>query len=92
MMLEGLEIVRHQIISESPIVGKSIADAKICSRIGCTIIGIEENGKTTTGIDPTITIREGMTLAIIGIASRFLSSRKSLRGFSGFTGFGDPTL
>jgi Trk K+ transport system NAD-binding subunit len=66
MMLGGLEIVRHQITSGSPLVGKSIADAKIRSRIGCTIIGIEEKGKTTTDIDPSITIKEGMTLAIIG--------------------------
>jgi voltage-gated potassium channel len=66
MMLEGLEIARHHITSGSPLVGKTIADAKIRSRIGCTIIGIEENGKTTTEIDPSIVIREGMTLAIIG--------------------------
>jgi voltage-gated potassium channel len=65
-MLEGLEIARHHVTSGSPLVGKSIADAKIRRRIGCTIIGIEENGKTTTNIDPSIIIREGMTLAIIG--------------------------
>lgn len=66
MMLEGLEIARHHIASDSPLVGKTIADAKIRSRIGCTIIGIEEDGNTTTDIDPSIIIREGMTLAIIG--------------------------
>lgn len=66
MMLEGLEIARHQVSPSSPLVGKTIADAKIRSRIGCTIIGIEENGKTTTEIDPSLVIREGMTLAIIG--------------------------
>ncbi len=66
MMLEGLEIARHHITSGSPLVGKTIADAKIRSRIGCTIIGIEENGKTTTDVDPSIIIRDGMTLAIIG--------------------------
>ncbi len=66
MMLEGLEIARHHVTSGSPLVGKTIADAKIRSRIGCTIIGIEEDGNTTTDIDPSIIIREGMTLAIIG--------------------------
>ncbi len=66
MMLEGLEIARHHITSGSPLVGKTIADAKIRSSIGCTIIGIEENGKTTTDVDPSIIIRDGMTLAIIG--------------------------
>lgn len=66
MMLEGLEISRHRVTSVSPLAGKTIAEAKIRSRIGCTIIGIEENGKTTTEIDPSMTLREGMTLAIIG--------------------------
>ncbi len=65
-MLEGLEIARYRINRDSPLVGKSIGDAKIRKRIGCTIIGIEENGKTTTSIDPSIVIKEGMTLAIIG--------------------------
>jgi len=46
--------------------GKSIADAGIRSKIGCTVIGIEENEKTITDIDPSIILREGMTLAIIG--------------------------
>lgn len=66
LMLEGLEIGKHQITAASPLAGKSITDAGIRSRIGCTIIGIEENGKTTTDIDPSIILREGMTLAIIG--------------------------
>jgi voltage-gated potassium channel len=66
IMLEGLEIARHNINSNSPIIGKSIAEAKIRSKIGCTIIGIEEDGKTTTDIDPSTILREGMTLAIIG--------------------------
>jgi Trk K+ transport system NAD-binding subunit len=66
LMLEGLEIGKHRITADSHLVGKSIADAGIRSKIGCTIIGIEENGKTTTDIDPSIIMREGMTLAIIG--------------------------
>lgn len=66
LMLEGLEIGKHQITVGSPLAGKSIADAGIRSRIGCTIIGIEENGKTTTDIDPSIILKDGMTLAIIG--------------------------
>ncbi len=65
-MLEGLEVAKHRVTKDSPLVGKSIADAKIRKRIGCTIIGIEENGKTTTNIDPSMILKEGMTLAIIG--------------------------
>jgi K+/H+ antiporter YhaU regulatory subunit KhtT len=65
-MLEGLEIGKHRININSRLAGKSIADAGIRSSIGCTIIGIEENEKTTTDIDPSIILRVGMTLAIIG--------------------------
>lgn len=66
MMLEGLELSRYHVTPDSPVIGKSIAEAKIRSKIGCTIIGIEENGKTTTEIDPSTILKDGMTLAIIG--------------------------
>ncbi|MDD5473067.1 MAG: TrkA family potassium uptake protein [Candidatus Methanoperedens sp.] len=79
MMLEGLEIARHHITSGSPLVGKTIAEARIRSRIGCTIIGIEENGKTTTDVDPSIIIREGMTLAIIGNCEQISRFKEEIR-------------
>ncbi len=66
IMLEGLEIARYNVNRDSQVIGKSVAEAKIRSKIGCTIIGIEENGKTTTDIDPSTILKEGMTLAIIG--------------------------
>ncbi len=66
MMFEGLEIERYHVTGDSPLKGEKIADACIRSRIGCTIIGIEEEGKTTTDINPSIVIKEGMTLAVIG--------------------------
>jgi voltage-gated potassium channel len=66
IMLEGLEIARYYVNRDSLVIGKSIAEAKIRSKIGCTIIGIEEDGKTTTDIDPSTILKEGMTLAIIG--------------------------
>jgi len=66
LMLEGLEIGKYQITMGSPLAGKSIADACIRSKIGCTIIGIEKDGKASTDIDPSTMLHEGMTLAIIG--------------------------
>ncbi len=64
--LEGLEIGRYSITPDSPVAGKSIAEAKIHSQLGCTVIGIEEKGKTTTDIDPSTVIKDGMKLAVIG--------------------------
>lgn len=76
LMLEGLEIGKYRISADSHLAGKSIADAGIRSRIGCTIIGIEENEKTMTDIDPSIILREGMTLAIIGNGEQISKFRK----------------
>jgi voltage-gated potassium channel len=72
MMFEGLEIERYHVTKDSPLTGEKISDACIRSRIGCTIIGIEEDGKTTTDIDPSIVIKEGMTLAVIGNSDQIL--------------------
>ena len=76
LMLQGLEIGKYQITPGSPLAGKSIADAGIRSKIGCTVIGIEENGKTTTDIDPSIILGEGMTLAIIGNSDQISKFKK----------------
>ena len=76
LMLQGLEIGKYQVIPGSPLSGKSIADAGIRSKIGCTVIGIEENEKTITDIDPSIILREGMTLAIIGNSDQISKFKK----------------
>ena len=76
LMLQGLEIGKYQITQGSPLSGKSIADAGIRSKIGCTVIGIEENEKTITDIDPLIILREGMTLAIIGNSDQISKFKK----------------
>lgn len=75
-MFEGLEIERHHVTGNSTLAGEKIADACIRSRIGCTIIGIEEDGKTTTDIDPSIVIKEGMTLAVIGNGDQISKFKK----------------
>lgn len=76
LMLEGLKIGKHRITADSHLAGISIADAGIRSKIGCTIIGIEENGRTTTDIDPSIILREGMNLAIIGNSEHISKFKK----------------
>lgn len=83
LMLEGLEIGKHQITAGSPLAGKSIAEAGIRSKIGCTIIGIEENGKTTTDIDPTSLMKEGMTLALIGNSEQISKFKEEYGKHSG---------
>ncbi|MFZ3382563.1 MAG: NAD-binding protein [Candidatus Methanoperedens sp.] len=76
LMLQGLEIGKYLITPGSPLAGKSIADEGIRSKIGCTVIGIEEKGKTTTDIDPSTILGEGMTLAIIGNSDQISKFKK----------------
>ncbi|MBE0521593.1 MAG: TrkA family potassium uptake protein [Candidatus Methanoperedenaceae archaeon] len=66
MMFQGLEIERYPVTPGSRLSGKTIAESQLRSRMGCTVIGIEENGKTTTYINPEMVMKEGMTLAVIG--------------------------
>lgn len=66
MMFQGLEIEKYPVTPSSRLSGKTIAESQLRSRMGCTVIGIEENGKTTTYINPEMVMKEGMTLAVIG--------------------------
>ena len=76
MMFEGLEIERYRVTKDSPLAGERISEACIRSRIGCTIIGIEEDERTTTDIDPSVIIKEGMTLAVIGNSDQISKFRE----------------
>lgn len=76
LMLQGLEISKYKITAGSYLDGKSIADVSIRSKIGCTIIGIEKDGTTTTYIDPKTILTESMTLAIIGNSEQIQKFKK----------------
>lgn len=65
-MVEGLKIEKYHVTEKSPLIGKNITETGIRSRTGCTVIGIEENGNTSTDISPDVIIKDGMTLALIG--------------------------
>lgn len=43
--------------------------------------GIEEDGKTTTDIDPSIVVKEGMTLAVIGNREQITRFREEYASF-----------
>ncbi|SIR84198.1 Trk K+ transport system, NAD-binding component [Haladaptatus litoreus] len=48
------------------LVGKSLGDAEIRSRTGCTVIAVERNGEVITDLGPRFTIRAGDQLIVAG--------------------------
>ena len=48
------------------LIGKTIAEASIREKTGCSIIGIEQNGTTRTLPDPTMSLPEGGEMLLIG--------------------------
>ena len=66
MLYEGIEIEKYHVRKGSPFAGKTLEELDIRSNVGCTVIGIEKEGRTVTDIHGNITIDEDSILAIIG--------------------------
>ncbi|MFQ6071081.1 MAG: cation:proton antiporter regulatory subunit, partial [Methanosarcinales archaeon] len=73
-LYEGIEIERYHVTTDSIIAGKTLAELKIRTKVGCTVIGIEKNGNIITDINPYLIIEANSTLAILG-------SRKQIAKF-----------
>jgi len=50
MLYEGIEIERYQVKEGSPFAGKTLEELDLRSNVGCTVIGIEKDGRTVTDI------------------------------------------
>jgi Trk K+ transport system NAD-binding subunit len=48
------------------LVGQTLAESKVRTRTGVTVIAVERDGEILTGIDPSFTIREGDAVLITG--------------------------
>jgi len=48
------------------LVGQTLAESKVRTRTGVTVIAVEREGEILTGIDPSFTIREGDAVLITG--------------------------
>ncbi|MBA1342700.1 MAG: Calcium-gated potassium channel MthK [ANME-2 cluster archaeon] len=66
MLYEGIEIEKYHVREGSPFAGKTLEELDLRSNVGCTVIGIEKEGKTVTDIHGKTTIDENSILAIIG--------------------------
>lgn len=66
MLYEGIEIEKHHVNKESDLIGKSVAELDIRHTVGCTIIGIERDSEVITDIVPSIMIKSGDVVAVVG--------------------------
>ncbi len=66
MLYEGIEIEKYHVRKGSPLAGKTLAGLDLRSKVGCTVIGIEKEGRTVTDIHGKTIIEEDSILAIVG--------------------------
>ena len=66
MLYEGIEIEKYHVREGSPFAGKTLEGLDLRSNVGCTVIGIEKEGRTVTDMHGKTTIEEDSILAIIG--------------------------
>ena len=66
MLYEGIEIEKYYVRKGSPFAGKTLEELDLISKVGCTVIGIEKEGRTVIEIRGKTTIEEDSILAIIG--------------------------
>ncbi len=65
-LCEGIEILKHTVGDDSPMVGKSLVDLDIRFKTGCTVIGIKRGEDVIVEIEPSTRIEAGDVLAVIG--------------------------
>ncbi len=66
MLYEGIEIEKYHVRKGSPFAGKTLEELDLRSNVGCTVIGIEKEGRTVTDIHGKTIIEEDSILAIVG--------------------------
>lgn len=66
VLYEGIEIEKHYVHKGSDLIGKSVAELDIRHTVECTIIGIERDSKVITDIVPSIVIKTGDIMAVVG--------------------------
>ena len=66
MLYEGIEIEKHHVHKGSDLTGRSVAELDLRHTVGCTIIGIERDSEVITDIVPSMMIKSGDVVAVVG--------------------------
>ncbi|WP_292463934.1 NAD-binding protein [Methanolobus sp.] len=65
-LYEGIDIEKHTVTHESDLIERTVAEIGLRERFGCTLIGIEREGKIITEILPSSLILKNDVIAVIG--------------------------
>ncbi|WP_254544285.1 potassium channel family protein [Halomarina pelagica] len=60
---QQVEIIRAE---PGPLAGRSLGEADVRARTGCTVVAVERNGSVVTDVGPDFTIRAGDDLIVAG--------------------------
>jgi Trk K+ transport system NAD-binding subunit len=66
MLYEGIDIGKHTVTNEPDIVDRAVAEIGLRERFGCTLIGIQREGKIITDILPSTVILKDDIIAVVG--------------------------
>jgi len=66
MLYEGIDIDKHTVTGDEGLANRNVVDIDLRKKFGCTIIGIEREGKVITDIKPSTTIQKGDIIAVVG--------------------------
>ncbi len=78
MVAEGLDLIRIKV--PHSLAGRTIAEADVRRKTGCTIVAIQADGATHTNPDPEIVLSQDAELVLIGTEQ---SEDKLLKQFAG---------
>jgi Trk K+ transport system NAD-binding subunit len=67
MLYEGIDIEKHTATNEPDLVNRTVAEIGLMERFGCTLIGIEREGKIITDILPSTLILKDDVIAVVGM-------------------------
>ncbi len=66
MLYEGIDIEKHTVTDDKELANKTVVSIDLRNKVGCTIIGIERDGKIITDILPSTVILKGDVVAVVG--------------------------
>ncbi len=66
MLYEGVDIEKHTVVNDTDLINKTVGELGLRNKKGCTIIGIEREGKIITDIMPSTMIKKGDIIAVVG--------------------------
>lgn len=75
-LYEGIDIEKHLVREGDLLVGKSVKELDIRSKVRCTIIGIKRDSSVITDITPSLVIQSGDVIAVVGGKSEITKFKK----------------